>query len=229
MYIDFKNQFFSVLVILFTAYSLSADQVILNNGKQESLNISKISAAAITGSGKSVPLSKIKGINFSSSELPAKKTGIIFKDGSLLTGVIRKTNKKEIVFRSTAFGVITLPLSDIAAIFYQGTGLAIKSINKLRKFPVIIQLSGTELTGKRLWCDLKSAGILTKSGLKKILAENLALVCYAKSDDKSQVTLRNGNKLPKPQSQNGTSLKFRFGNMPIAAVKKYQINVTIKK
>jgi hypothetical protein len=211
-----------IIAIFMVAGILNADIILLNNGKKTSISISRITATEVLGNGKKIKLSDVKEILFAATELPAKNSGVILKNGSLLTGIIRKLDKNELSFRSTAFGLLKLPVGDIAALFFVGTETVLKNLKKVKAYPSIVETGGTEMTGKILWCDLKSAGILTTSGLKKVPAENLALLCYSKFNDKTKVILRNGDKLPEPQSLNGTSVKFSFGNIPITAIKIYQ-------
>lgn len=217
------------VVVLFVCSEISAtDKIVLKNGVKTA-SITKLTKSAVMADGKSIPFNNIKEIIFSASELPAKNSGIILKNGTLISGVIRKLDKKEVSFRSTTFGLIQIPFNQVAAIFYVDTDSAINYLNKMKEFPAIMQSTGTQLTGKIMWCDMKSAGILTKSGLKKIPADKLGLVCYSKFNDKSQVVLRNGDKLPSPQQINGNLLKYSYGNVSLAAIKYFYPNNQINK
>lgn len=203
---------------------LNADQLIMKTGKKETVSITEISKTDVIADGKKVPLTNIKEIVFSASELPAKKSGVILKDGTVLSGIIRKSDKKEFVFRSTTFGTLTIPQSDVAVLYYFGVENALRNLGKVKNYPVIIEASGTEYAGKILWCDAKSAGILTAAGLKKIPAENMALLAYEKFNDKDKIVLRNGDRLQQPKEMNGSSLKFSFGELSIKAIKSFKLN-----
>lgn len=198
----------------------ATDKIILKNASKTA-KISKMTDKTVVAGGKSIPLGNVKEIIFGASELPAKKSGVMLKNGTLLSGVIRKLDKKEISFRSTSFGLIKIPLDQVSALFYVDIDSAIKNLNKMQKFPAIMQSTGTQLTGKILWCDMKSAGILSTSGLKKIPSDKLGLVCYAKFNDQAPVILRNGDKLPLPQKINGNSLTYSFGKVPLTAIKYF--------
>ena len=223
------NKLFVMTMLAMSINMVYADRIIMKTGKNKVCQINKIDSSKVTGEGKAFPLSDIMEIIFDAVELPSKKSGIILKNGTLLNGIIRKANKKEIMFRSTSFGKLKIAIGDIAAIFNLKPEIALKKIKKIKQSPVIIDNMGTEYRGKILWYDLKSAGLLTKTGLKKIPTEKLAMVVYGKFDDKTRVILRNRDKLLLPQALNGDFLKFSFGDLSITALKIFKPDSQINK
>ena len=209
-------------VLTLTTSFLLADQIVLKNGKNFTTLVSGINASEVKTEKKNFLIKDIKRVVFSSADIPAKKSGIILKDGTLLTGVIRKSDKKELQFRSTTFGLITVSLQEIAVIFQDGSRNVLKKLKTIKIIPAVIKADGSELNGKILWNDLTSVGILGSNGLKKVPYDKIAIISYSKFSDKVEFILRNGDQLQKSLDKKDNKIKFKFGELSLRAVKIYQ-------
>jgi len=172
--------------------------------------------------GKSLPLAKVKKIEFDSFVVAAKESGIILKDGTRLTGIFRETPDGQ-VFRSTTLGPIKLKTEDIAAIFYDSTFLPRLS-DKASVPPFVIDRKGNTMAGKIMWSDTKSTGVKTSEGLKKVLIEDISIICYAAFKPAPAVLLRNGDIINLGKEFKGESMSVSLGDkkfdIPIKAIKE---------
>ena len=188
---------------------------------------------SVTGSevklkeGKSLPLAKVKKIEFESSAVAAKDSGVILKDGTKLTGVFRDSPTDGQSFRSTALGILKLKTDDIAAVFYDSEFLGKLASDKNLAAPLVIDRKGVVYAGKIMWSDTKSAGVKTAEGLKKIPIEDLSVVYYSAFNPAPSVLLRNGDIINLEKEFKGESIAVTFGDrkidIPVKAIKEINL------
>ena len=123
MKIFLSNQFSAFMTLSVIAclsifcISVSADSVtgeVSAKGTVQSITDSELKLKE----GGSIPLAKVRKIEFDGFPVAAKDTGVFLKDGTKLTGVFRDASEGQI-FRSTSLGPIKLKNDDIAAVFYE--------------------------------------------------------------------------------------------------------------
>jgi len=175
--------------------------------------------------GQSIPIAKVKKIEFDAFVVAAKESGVILKDGTKLTGILRDTPEGQ-VFRSTVLGPVKLKTEDIAVIFNDSEFLG-KLSEKESVPPLVIDKKGTVLPGRIMWSDAKSTGVKTSEGLKKVLVEEISVVCYSAFKKAPSVLLRNGDIINLAREFKGESISVTLGekkiDIPLKAIKEISL------
>jgi hypothetical protein len=231
MKIFLSNQFSAFMTLSVIAclsifcISVSADSVtgeVSAKGTVQSITDSELKLKE----GGSIPLAKVRKIEFDGFPVAAKDTGVFLKDGTKLTGVFRDASEGQI-FRSTSLGPIKLKNDDIAAVFYEPEFLGKLNSDKTFAAPVVIDRKGVVYSGKIMWSDTKSAGVKTEEGLKKIPIEEISVIYYSAFKPASSVLLRNGDIINLRKEFKGESISVTYGDrkidIPIKAVKEVNL------
>ncbi len=158
----------------------------------------------------------------------SKPYGIILRDGSRISGVLRDKDKDNLHFRSTTFGLIKVPKSEVAGYFYQGVRTPV--LETLPTHPCVITRSGKiETVRKVLWADQMTAAVLSAKGMRKYGADELSYVVVTPFALQSAVILRNGDVLNMPIVRSEDTLTVRIGGKPYSvspkAVRKTNLQV----
>ncbi|HCE44348.1 MAG TPA: hypothetical protein DET40_12445 [Lentisphaeria bacterium] len=176
--------------------------------------------------GKTLPLAKVRKVEFDGFAVAAKDAGVFLKDGTKLTGVFRDSPDGQI-FRSTTLGPLKLKNEDVSAFFYDSEFLGKLASDKNLAAPLVIDKKGVVYAGKIMWSDTKSAGVKTSEGLKKIPIEELSIIYYSAFKPSPSVILRNGDIINLTREFKGESMSVTFGDkkidVPIKAIKEINL------
>lgn len=143
--------------------------------------------------------------------VPAKSTGVVLKDGTRLSGVLRKHTKESTLVRTTSLGLLEFKRSEIAALFFADDFA--KRVVRSMKDPVVIKRDGAVLSGKILWVTDASTGIKTKDGLKRINASDMAALYYAPFPSVKKLVLRNGDVINAQVDYKDTHVEVTIGGV----------------
>ncbi|MEI6425316.1 MAG: hypothetical protein WCP55_24105 [Lentisphaerota bacterium] len=216
----------AVACMLLFSGSVAADSVTGEenaNGTVQSITATEVKLKE----GQSIPVIKVRKIEFDSFLVAAKESGVILKDGTRLTGIFRDTPEGQ-VFRSTALGPIKLKTEEIAIVFNDTEFLG-KIPGKELAPPVVIDTKGNIISGKIMWADSKSTGIKTSEGLKKVPVEEISLVCYAAFKPGMSLLLRNGDIINLEREFKGESVSAKIGDrkfdIPLKSIKEINIKI----
>lgn len=194
---------------------LSADTIITKeNSIFENQTIKAIHNDIITlQDSKTLKINEIKTIKFDIFLVAAKPSGIIMKDGTKLNGIIKEMGER-ITFRSTSLGDIDLDPQEIAIVYYDPAFQTKSDI-----FPSVQDKSNKFFSGKIMWSDNKSTGVMTQEGLKKIDRANIACIHYSllTSETEQKLVLRNGDIINLQAEFKADMVSFTMKN------KEYQI------
>ena len=210
-----KDSFAKVFLLLAFAASsatptLLADFVSSSDGDLKDVSVSSIDEKSVSLSdGRRIDLTKVSHIEFPAFDIPAKPTGVILKDGSILNGLVRGRTGNSLLFRSTSLGILEMQPSCVAGYIYDRPSFASLDAAKLPQAPCAIQKDGSAVQGKILWSDEKSAGVMSSEGLVKLEASTLACVLEAPFEKGAQAILRNGDVLNGQLHFQGDSLTFK--------------------
>ncbi len=196
-----------IALLLLFACAAQTDSITEKSGKKSEAEIVSMENGQISTKTSKIPLDSVSRIVFSSEPLAAKDSGLVFLDGSRLSGIVRKREKDSLVFRSSAFGEMKVPSSLIAGEYFaQGPSAPEKDA----KIPMIKTADGRLLTGKILWHDDKSTGIMTGKGLEKIEGGSIDLILFSAPASARKIELRNGDIVNFPVKFDGKKLIFTF-------------------
>ena len=206
----------------FSCWRIQADSIVTDTGTVTG-SVQSVTANEVKfDDGKTVPVKTVRKIEFDSFAVAAKRSGIVLKEGSLLTGLIRGTGEN-LNFRSTDFGEMKIRIQSVAVIFMDldlWTRFADKKLNA----PCLVDKNETVYAGKIMWWDAKSAGVMTEDGLKKIPAEDIGFICYAPFIKASKIILRNGDIVNFQKEFAGNNVSFVFDDskfaVPLKAVRE---------
>ncbi len=202
---------FLALAAACCACPLFADFVSSSDGDLKDVSVSSFDGKSVALSdGRRLDASKVRFIEFSAFEVPAKPSFVILKDGSLFNGLLKGKSAEALSFRSTSLGPLELPASSVAAYVYDGESFAALDAAKLPPPPCVVQKDGSASQGKILWADGASAGVMSPDGLLKLEASSLACVLYAPYAKGAQALLRNGDVLNGKLSFQGDSLNVEL-------------------
>ena len=217
----------SILLTISTAI-LSADSVTTALEQRKDVTVTLIDKYNIMLADKTaIPMNTVKSINFSNFMVISKPYGVILRDGSRLSGVLRKKETNHILFRSTSLKEIMIPKSSIAGFFYQGLDtIPLKALP--RNIPCVITKTKKIIPARKiLWADQNSAAILGKNGMKKFTADELAYVISSNFSPKKNIILRNGDVLNMPIDWNGKKFSMQLIGkpltLPITTIKKVNL------
>lgn len=202
-----------------------ADSIVTDTGTVTG-TVQTITAAEVKlGDGKSIPVNTVQKIEFDLFAVAPKQSGIVLKEGSMLTGIVRETGEN-LNFRSTDFGEMKIRIQSVAVVFMD-LDLWTKFAGKKLNAPCLVDKSETVYAGKIMWQDAKSAGVMTEDGLKKIPSEDIGFICYAPSIKAAKVILRNGDVVNFDKEFAGNTVTFIFDDrkfsIPLKAVREINI------
>ncbi len=207
--------FFSLLV-LFPQAQRAEDVIVMKSGNQKKGNVENFGNGTLVFDGREMPFAEIASVTLDEFEVPAKPRGLVLRDGSRLNGDFKRT-KETTVLRSPSLGTVEIGNSDIAVIYFS-PNFENSAIPDSVHFPALIKTDmKTVVSGKILWSDSKSAGILGKDGLVKIKADEIYCVCYSRPKDNERIVLRNGDVINAPGSFKENIYTFELSE------KKYRI------
>lgn len=204
-----------------TANFISADTIITKeNSILENQTIKAIHNDVITlQDSKTLKINEIKTIKFDRFLVAAKPSGIIMKDGTKLSGIMKEMGER-IIFRSTSLGDIDLEPQEIAIVYYDPAFQTKTDI-----FPSVQDKSNKFFPGKIMWSDNKSTGVMTQEGLKKIERVNIACIHYSPlpAETEHKLLLRNGDIINLPTKFKADQVCFTIKDkeyqIPLKAVK----------
>lgn len=213
----------NLLLILFLTtsyYANCADKVFTSKGVKD-ISITQITDSEIIGGETKIALNSVKKVERDLFDLYRVKTGMILKDGSILNGSILEKKRKDYTFRSNTFGVIKFSSDDLGGLFFDRE-LMDKYLGA-RKKSCIVNTAGDILTGKVLWSDAKTSAVLTRKGMKKLNADEIAFTLLVPVEHKDRLILRNGDVLNMNVSYQGEKFSVElFG-------KKYSLSINSLK
>lgn len=209
------------LALCAAALPLRADTVFKADGSEaKGVLVSSISESEVklSGGGDPVELAQVKVIEFDAPDVPAKPMGVILKDGTILNGILKSVEKDKITFRATTFGLMEIPLDFLAGVYYDRQALDKLDLNAVKP-PCAIYKDGTSVSGKLMWADEKSAGIMTGEGLKRLDSGTLACALYMPFDQRRKLVLRNGDVVNVRPLFQGEGMTIKFGTGAVRALK----------
>ena len=161
-----------------------------------------------------IPRKDVSSIAFDRFDVVAKQQGILLRDGTRLSGVLRRTGVREVTFRSTSLGLMAIPRKNIAAATYRKPEDATADLPAPGKDDVVAVLeNGVRRRGSLLAWTPAGVVLRTDSGPATLSEKRLAAVVFAKVSDRTSVVLRNGDRIAFPVTWKGQSLTV---NIPFA-------------
>lgn len=222
---------FAAILLAALAFQAQADTVTLRNGKT-------VTDVTVTGmDAKKVALTDGKGLDRGSVAtivrdaytIPHMPGEVVLRDGSRVAGAVRNFKSGVLQVRTLSFGQLGVPLAQIAALRYGGA-----SPHSLPDAPAdgeaatAVRRDGTQVSGKVMWADSASVGLLAKSGLMRIPSEELLGVVMAPAKPRVVLVLRNGDRFTVVRKVEGdvftVDLAGSSQTVSLSAVKEIYLN-----
>ncbi len=203
----------------------AADEVVTAKGTKTG-DIEAIRASGVKLSGApAVPLAKIKTVRLAAPPVVAKDSGIVLRNGTRFAGVLRRFDDKQIVFRTTTLGLLTLPLKQVAYVYYDNRSAPTTSKSK----GFTVRLKNRKLVTGTIFARSPTRLVLkTDDGLEKIVTTDIAQIIFGRAATDAAITLRNGDVINETVKWHGDNFTFKLAGtshkVSLAAVSTIQFS-----
>lgn len=211
----------AAILLLSLAAGLRADTLVRRDGTRVEAQVTGIADGKVAlQAGGPLALADLRTWRHDAFAVASRPRGIVLRDGTRLCGIWRKLTPQTIEFRSVTFGALTMPLEQVAAVYYQAPepGSALRA----GQAAAVLQADGTRQEGQFMWADEASVGLLTTAGLKKLPAAGVTLVVLRDVTVAGNLRLRNGDCLAAVKNYAGDSLELDIAgkqmSLPLKAV-----------
>ena len=170
-----------------------------------------------TVAGALVPWANVRRVLFDRTAVPASETRLLLRDGSIVSGVVRRLTQARITFRSVALGEMDLGVDQIAAVQLAAKS-TIRAVRDASATNVVAILrSGPTRSGSLVFASASNVLIKTPDGLEKLAFENLSGLVFDRIPPPGGpgVVLRNGDVLCGVPQWSGTGLKASAGGVAV--------------
>ena len=213
-----KSMIFCMIVAFCASIAGIGGTVILKDGKTlTDVTLEGITTDMIKVSGKEIPRDTVKKLETRKFDVPAKPMWIVLADGTVLNGLLGKFSPEKVTFYSVICGALEIPVEKVAVLITAGTMPTV--LPKGIESPTVLQQAGGKVSGKVMWADSKSIGLMTNDGLKKLERQQLGPLVFKSVSLAENVTLRNGDRLNGVSEANGTRMKVNVLDQ------KYEISI----
>jgi|GEM_PF-2600992 hypothetical protein len=206
-----RQRAFLLLLTLACALPLHADTVLLRDPSvQRHTAIQHVGEDGVVMADETViPWADVRRVVFDRFAVPAKSSGLLLVNGTLLNGYIRKREAAFMEFRSASLGALNIPLEAIAAVYYAGRENLPARLPQPRE-PIWIDRLGAQHTGKVLWFDAETIGVIGSEGLERIPVQrvNVLVLQRVSVPREARLRLRNGDGFIGPFRFDGEHMVF---------------------
>ena len=217
------------LVTVFAALTLpgSADTLTLQNKASLTRPITRLtSAGVILDKNQMVSWTNLANLVFDRPPLQAPGQRLLLRNGIGLCGILARTTRDTLTFRSITAGELTVPWSEVTAIRYGQSNRFPDSIS-LQPGEILVVLNNDERNkGTLMGATDQQLVLRTPEGMKKMATENITWLIAFPTIFASRnvvILLRNGDRLNGPvlwnQNEFSVTVNGRTLNMDQAAIR----------
>ncbi len=196
-------------LMTWTAVSVTAgDCVITRAGEKISAEIVRLAAAGVSLSGgQNVPWTNVSGLRRDRAPLQAPGQRLVLRNGTELSGLLRRATSELVVFRGVTSGEIEVAWTNVSRIRFETGGLPLKSGSNWTGVFEIVKTDGVTRGGKIMAATRRQILLRTADGLEKFDAGDVAwLIAGPPPLVTDAVTLRNGDRLCGPPAWRNENL-----------------------
>jgi len=200
-------------------HAVAVDIVYLEKGAFK-LDITSVNSRGfVLADGRTLPMASVKRVVLDHTAVVAQSESVILKDGSRLSGTLQRVRDERIMFRSTTFGSLSLPFSELGGVSF----LFDVEMHGDKEVPaglVAVVMRDGERTVGELFAMTATRILLRNHGeLLRFERSALGALVFCSFTDKAKVTLRNGDIL------NG-AVSWRDGGLMVKSPSGEDLNLT---
>jgi len=198
--------------------SSHADQLTTTDRKTVDVSVSALAEDGVhVAGGSTVGWSDVKHLVFNRPATHASDMRLIFRDGTMVCGVMLRMTREQIDFRTVVAGAVNLPLNQAAAIQLTDK-VPLESVHPSPSGIVVVLKSGREVSGSLVAASSGGILIKTSDGLEKSTFDNVACIVFAPMPSVSgpATVLRNGDCLCGAIQWTDKELKTVVAGVPVS-------------